>query len=143
MHEAKPTNPCILVVEEDTGVRRFLEVALASHGFATISAASGVDGLHLFRACSHEIDLVLMDVQMAEMDGAATLLRMRDLDPQVRCCFMTGDTSLSRSKELLQLGARHVFPKPFLSIQDLTSKLHDVLQQDSPAAPLAPPPPQP
>lgn len=132
MDEPNVDNPLVLVVEEDEGVRRFLDVALTSHGFRVKTARNGREGLRIFFEDSDNIAIVLMDVQMADLDGAATLLQMRDLEPAVRCCFMTGDTSLSRSKELLHIGGLHIFSKPFASIQDLVQRLRNILQTGVP-----------
>jgi DNA-binding NarL/FixJ family response regulator len=54
-----------------------------------------------------------MDVQMPESDGPATLAALREQDPQVRCCFMSGDLGDHTEDGLRRLGTGEVLHKPF------------------------------
>lgn len=116
----------VLVVEEDAGVRRFLEAVLSTHGFDVRLATNGRDGLRVF-GNGVGFDMVLMDVHMLDLDGADTLRLMQQVCPGVTCAFMTGDTSLNRWQELIDIGARHVFSKPFSTIHEFISKVHELL----------------
>jgi CheY-like chemotaxis protein len=57
--------------------------------------------------------VVLLDVRMPELDGPGTLAALQTLDPQVRCCFMSGYLGGYTEERLLSLGAAAVLPKPF------------------------------
>jgi CheY-like chemotaxis protein len=59
------------------------------------------------------IDVVLLDVNMPVWDGPATLAALRALNPDVPCCFMSGDMRPYIEENLLNLGAKAVFQKPF------------------------------
>jgi CheY-like chemotaxis protein len=56
---------------------------------------------------------VLLDVNMPGLDGPTALAWIRRIDPQVRCCFMTGFSAEHSAEELMALGAVRVFDKPF------------------------------
>jgi DNA-binding response OmpR family regulator len=90
-----------------------LGVGMRSHGFAVWLAGSGREAIELYRAHRDEIDVVLLDVKMPGLDGPGTLAALREIDPSVRCCFMTGDPGHYTPRMLVDLGAVIVFEKPF------------------------------
>lgn len=105
--------PAILVVDDDRDIREMLQRVLEMDGFAPRLAASGKEAIELYRQQPRDIALVLLDVQMPMLDGPQTLDALRRLDPQVRCCFMSGDTGDYTAESLLGRGAGHIFQKPF------------------------------
>src|SRR5262245_28560286 len=105
--------PGILVVDDDLGVRNMLSAGLWQHGFMVWLAGDGPQALELYRALRAEIDLVVLDVRMPGMDGPLTLTALQRLDPEVRCCFMSGNIGPYTEEELLERGALRVVLKPF------------------------------
>jgi CheY-like chemotaxis protein len=108
-----PRKPGILVVDDDDSVRMFLDVGLRQHGFAVWQAAGGQEAIQVYEQDRSAIDVVLLDIRMPGLDGPQTLIALRGLNPQLRCCFMTGQAGNYRQDELLALGAMRVFAKPF------------------------------
>jgi CheY-like chemotaxis protein len=102
----------VLVVDDEHLVRSMLQLGLERDGFNVWSAASGREAIRLYRSHGKSIDVVLLDVRMPGLDGVETLQLLRELNPQVRACFMTGDTGAYRPEELRQRGAP-VLVKPF------------------------------
>jgi CheY-like chemotaxis protein len=109
----EPRVPGILVVDDEPAIRTLLQTALPRYGFQVFVAASGQEALAVYREHRTEIAAVLLDVQMPGLDGPQTLRTLRAIDPQVRCCFMSGDLGDYSEEELLGLGAALVIPKPF------------------------------
>src|SRR5437879_4277454 len=105
------TPPVLLIVELEEAVRSLLKATLASGGFTVLLAGNGDEALEVYRRLGKAIDLVLMDVGMPELSGPQTLAVMRQLNPAVRCCFMTAGNSAYNEQDLLSLGALHVFRK--------------------------------
>ena len=114
---ATPADYRLLVVDDDDGVRRFLAAGLPREGFDVRLAANGREAADLLRACRPAIDVVLMDVCMPGRDGPATLADLRRQDPQVRCCFMTGDLGEHTEAGLRRLGTGEVLRKPFTAAE--------------------------
>jgi CheY-like chemotaxis protein len=106
-------SPGILVVDDDAAVRSLLDFGLRQYGFAVWLAADGQEALQVYQQNRSAIDLVLLDVRMPVLDGPKTLAALSQLNPQIRCCFMTGQAGSYSQDELLKLGAAHVFHKPF------------------------------
>ncbi len=107
----------ILVVEDDLAVLQFLQVALGMYGFTVWTAATGQDAVEIYQEHQPTINLVLMDVQMRGLDGAETFARLQQIDPSVRCCFMSGNPGDHSAEELLRRGAVGILPKPFESLE--------------------------
>ena len=114
--------PSVLVVDDDPGVRRLLDRALPLYGFRVRLAASGPEALDLFEAHRHDIDLVLLDVRMPQLDGPATLAALSQLDPGVRCVFMSGQPGDYTEDDLRERGAQALVPKPF-KLDELGTRL--------------------
>jgi CheY-like chemotaxis protein len=105
--------PALLIVDDDLTVRQLLSLALEQHGYATYVAADGSEAIACYQAHWAEIDLVLLDVRMPDLDGPQTLAALRRIDPQVRCCFISGETAGYSLEDLEALGSLHFFTKPF------------------------------
>jgi DNA-binding NtrC family response regulator len=103
----------LLVVDDEDGVRGVLNVGMQHHGFAVWLAADGQEALDLYRRHRETIDVVLLDVRMPGLDGPRTLAALQELNPRVRCCFMSGNPGTCTEEGLRRLGAATVLPKPF------------------------------
>ena len=67
----------VLLVEDDSSVRRILALQLETRGFAVRTAADGAEG---FRALQEALpDCVVLDLMMPVMDGFELLKRIRSL----------------------------------------------------------------
>src|SRR4051794_1465949 len=67
----------VLVIDDDVTLRSQLRGLLERNGAQCVEAESGVDGLReLYQG---RPDLVILDVTMPDLDGWATLERIRDL----------------------------------------------------------------
>lgn len=65
----------ILVIEDESQIRKLLEINLESNGFKAVMAGSGKEGLML--ASTHTPDLILLDLGLPDMDGHALLKELR------------------------------------------------------------------
>jgi two-component system chemotaxis response regulator CheY len=110
----KPQCPdTVLLVEEDKAVRDCLVLLLSNHGLLVRQAASGAEAVELYRMHTSSTGVVLLDVGMQGMDGPQTLSALQQIDPRVRCCFMTGGAGKYDESDLVAMGAVCVFHKPF------------------------------
>jgi CheY-like chemotaxis protein len=105
-----PASPCVLVIDDNQVVRDILNTLLSRAGYRVVQAASGEEGIALYRDHPQDICLVLLDVQMPRKNGITTLTDLRTINPAVRCLLMTGDETRD---EVLQAEAAGVVAKPF------------------------------
>jgi CheY-like chemotaxis protein len=127
--------PGVLIVDDEHFMRIILQLGLERNGFNGWLASSGQEAIQLYREHSEQIAVVLLDVCMPGMDGPQTLVALRQLNPEVRACFMSGNPGRYDEKELRQRGAALVIAKPF-DLNELAKKLRQ-LTPDTPADPLS------
>jgi len=72
---------CVLLVEDDRSVRRYLEVTLQRSGYKVITAADGLEAMKL--ALSSPIDVVITDAIMPNLSGQE-LARFLRQNPKLR-----------------------------------------------------------
>ena len=117
--------PGVLVADDDEHVRFLLDLALRQAGFDPLLAADGHHAVELFRRHRDQIQVVLLDVKMPRLDGPGALAQIRQIAPQVPCCFMTGYSDRYSADNLMALGAAWVFDKPF-RIDEILETLRDL-----------------
>ncbi len=116
---------CILVVDDDPEIRRFIEAALGDAGYAVRLAANGSEALAAVEA--HHPDLILLDVRMPGVDGWQVLDALRSAaGAQTPVVVMTA--SFTGQDQALRSGAQGYLAKPFelsdlLECVDLHSRL--------------------
>jgi CheY-like chemotaxis protein len=93
-------------------MRQALADWLREGGYPVWVAEHGGRALELYRSLRGQIALVLLDVWMPGLDGPATLRALREVDAQVRCCFITGGFTRYTEEQLLGEGAVQVMMKP-------------------------------
>lgn len=68
---------CVLVIDDDAQIRRFLTICLGSQGYTIIEAENGTKGA---QSCAlQQPDLVIMDLGLPDMDGQDLLKDLRTL----------------------------------------------------------------
>jgi signal transduction histidine kinase/CheY-like chemotaxis protein len=79
----------MLIAEDDSALRRMLCRRLEAQGHAVLAAADGVEALELAQHHPTAIDLLVTDVVMPRMDGAALARKFAEVHPEARVVFMT------------------------------------------------------
>jgi CheY-like chemotaxis protein len=121
-------NAEVLVVENNTLVRGLLGVALRRHGLAVRLASGLAEALKVYEEHHPTIGAALLDVVLDDGDGPAALARLREVDPSVRCCFLTAGAGRYSDDALLALGALRVFTKPVSDYAELARTLEAIIR---------------
>jgi CheY-like chemotaxis protein len=80
----------ILIVDDESSVRKVVARVIEKRGFEPIHARNGLEAVEIFGSYHSEIALVISDVQMPVMDGLEAIDRMREMRPGMRAIIMTG-----------------------------------------------------
>ena len=83
----------VLVVEDDSAVRRYAARVLEGFGYTVLEAASGADAIGLASGHDGPVNLLLTDVAMPSMQGPEVARRLRALVPGIAVVFMSGFSS--------------------------------------------------
>src|SRR5688500_6081314 len=101
----------VLIVDDEPNIRRMVGALLASEGYEVRDAADGASGLTLAR--QGEPDVVLRDLMMpGELDGLATLEKLRGQFPELPVVMMSGRAGLADAVRATKLGAFTFLEKP-------------------------------
>jgi len=107
----------ILLVEDETVVRRGIRRLLVQQGYTVLEASNGAEALALLGDVRTTVHLVLTDVQMPGMGGAQLAALLAGRRPRIPVLFMTafaGEDALGPTDEV---GLRRWLLKPFSSEQ--------------------------
>ena len=117
---------CILVVDDDAGVRTLTKRLLERAGFRVLAAADGLQALDVVAAHGKAIDLVLTDVVMPGMSGRELAEELWRARPETRVLFMSGYTEDAITRHGVLARGTHLISKPY-SASELTAKVRQVL----------------
>jgi two-component system NtrC family response regulator len=101
----------ILLIDDDQSLRRVTEYNLAAKGFQVMTAASGREGLHQFKAQAP--DLVVTDVKLGDMSGLDILSTVKKEAPDTPVIVMTAFGSIEMAVQAMHKGAFNFITKPF------------------------------
>lgn len=109
----------ILIVDDDAELRNLVGFALRQDGHETVEAPNGRRGLVVFAA--ERPELVILDVNMPELDGFATLKKLREFS-DVPVLMLTVRSGEADQVLGLDLGADDYLGKPF-SLRTLSARV--------------------
>jgi two-component system KDP operon response regulator KdpE len=115
----------ILIVDDESRMRRFIRMNLELEGYQVIEADNGLAALERIRQYTPE--LVIMDVMMPQMDGFETLKLLREIST-VPVILLTVKDDEEDKIVGLGLGADDYVTKPF-SPRELSSRVNAVLRR--------------
>lgn len=116
----------ILVVDDESAIRRALRPPLMELGFQVSEASRGEEALQLLRATV--FDAVLLDVNMPGIGGVETLRRIRAFAPRLPILMLTVRDKEEEKVEALDLGADDYVTKPF-STRELIARVRAAIRR--------------
>lgn len=116
----------VLVVEDDSAIRRGLVDALHFAGYETLQAATGNDGLA--QGLRATFDLLLLDLILPHVSGFDILKAVREARPTLPVIILTARGEENDRVQGLRLGADDYVVKPF-SVRELLARVEAVLRR--------------
>ncbi len=132
--------PCVLVVDDEEGLRHMLRLILERAGYDVVSAIDGEDALECLARRS-DIWVALCDLRMPRLDGLGFLERARERFPGVLVIMMSAYGTTDTAVEAVKCGAYDFVSKPFrpdeivitlrkLEERERLSRENEVLRQE-------------
>ncbi len=117
----------ILVADDEADVLMVTCELLKDLGYHTVEASSGAEAVKLFEASPEKFDLILLDVIMPELSGAAAALKIRSIRPEIPLAFYTGYSHDEMLKEIQALDNYQLIHKPF-RIAEVSQMINSMLK---------------
>ena len=103
-------NGMIMLVDDEPHIRKYVSLILRQLGNPTVvQAGNGEEAIAVYQR--ENPDLVLMDVNMPQMDGIATLKRLKEIDPNAVVIMLTSLANRETIEQALELGAANYIRK--------------------------------
>jgi len=119
----------ILIVDDEELVCELTAQTLIAHGYRAVTAADGAEAIAVFAPRAAEVRLLLTDLYMPVLGGAALARALRRLQPDLRIIAMSGADSASKAAACELTSA--FLAKPFQP-ETLLPLIHRVLHEPAP-----------
>jgi two-component system, OmpR family, KDP operon response regulator KdpE len=119
----------ILIVDDESAIRRFLRISLESEGYDVIDTDSGKGAIAM--AATHLPELVILDLGLPDLDGTQVLTQLRQWS-SVPVIILTVRDAEHEKVKLLDAGADDYLTKPF-SVPELLARVRVALRHNIPA----------
>jgi hypothetical protein len=111
----------ILIVEDDSSSRLYLNKILEKYGVIILNAGDGSEAFDIVMN-NPDLDIVLMDIQLPGMDGYDTTIKIREVRPEIIIIAQTAYGLLTEREKITEAGFNDFIIKPILS-KNLIEKL--------------------
>jgi two-component system, OmpR family, KDP operon response regulator KdpE len=116
----------VLVIDDETQIRRFLRAGFELHGFQVIEAENAAAGLKA--ATMDRPDLIVLDLNLPDLEGSDVLARIRSWS-NVPIIVLSIQADEQEKVRLLRLGADDYVVKPF-GISELIARSDAALRRN-------------
>lgn len=114
----------ILVVDDESQIRKFLRISLEAHGYAVVEAIRGTDGVG--KCATEQPDLVVLDLGLPDIDGKEVVRRIREWS-QVPILILSVRQAEVEKVAALDAGADDYVVKPF-GIAELLARVRALMR---------------
>lgn len=116
----------LLVIEDDTALRKILQKRLIAEGYAVDACANGTDGLDYALAMTY--DGIILDIMLPGMNGLQILKHLRDKHCESGVLMLTAKDAIPDRVQGLDIGADDYLTKPF-AFDELLARLRALLRK--------------
>jgi two-component system cell cycle sensor histidine kinase/response regulator CckA len=116
----------ILAIDDEEPIREIMKETLGGCGFRVVTARDGAEGLQEYARQKADIRVVITDMMMPNMDGAATILALREMNPDLKIIGVSGLMGIGDGPGMAESGMTRFLPKPHTS-NELVKLVHEIL----------------
>lgn len=121
----------VLIVDNDSAMRRALRTSLLAQGYAVAEARTGEEAIE--EMTQRPADMVLLDIEMPGIGGIETCRRLRTIVPQTGIVMVSVCDTEEDKVRALGAGADDYVTKPF-SVRELVARLRSLTRRLDPCA---------
>lgn len=116
----------VLLVDDEEDFVLVLSERLSQRGLDVDTALRGEEAVELARKRAY--DAVLLDMAMPGLNGVETLIRLREITPDIQVIVLTGRATLAQAVEAMKAGALDLVEKP-ADLGELVSLIDDAARR--------------
>ncbi len=116
----------ILIADDDPLVREAVEKILEVFGYSVITAASGQE---VINKVDESVSTIILDINMPEMNGFATLEALNQRKYDIPVLFLTGAGSIDYAVKAINLGAYDFLTKPINDLDLFAVKIKRAVEK--------------
>jgi two-component system KDP operon response regulator KdpE len=120
--------PVILVIDDESQIRRLLRLSLEAHGYQIKEATTAQEGLQMVAMARP--DCIILDLGLPDMEGLDALKKLREWS-QTPVIVLSVRNSEQDKIDLLDAGANDYIAKPF-SMGELLARMRATLRHSIP-----------
>jgi two-component system, cell cycle sensor histidine kinase and response regulator CckA len=117
----------VLLVDDDTNVRKLIEMLLKEEGYRLTVCRNGREALKLFEEQHGQLTLGIVDMMMPGLGGLELIAAMRQVKPKFPVIIISGYTDREVSPEVAATGPTLFLHKPF-QIDQLMKAINKLLE---------------
>jgi PAS domain S-box-containing protein len=118
----------VLVVDDEEAIRSIARTTLERFGYRVMVASNGAEAVAMYAQHRSEISVVLTDMAMPIMDGPATIIALKAINPVVKIIGCSGLPSNRAAAKAVGAGVQHFVPKPYTA-EALLETLRQILTE--------------
>lgn len=118
---------CILIVDDESRMRKLIKDFLVAKGYSILEAEDGEKALQVFEENEEKIELILLDVMMPKLDGWSVLRQIRQTS-KVPIIMLTARGEEQDELFGFELGVDEYISKPF-SPKILVARVEAILKR--------------
>ena len=103
----------VLVVDDEEAIRKVVQRTLERFGYVVMLACNGAEAVAIYAQHRDRIAVVLTDMAMPVMDGPATIIAIKAIDPDARIVSSSGLTASADVAKAVGAGVKHFVAKPY------------------------------
>jgi PAS domain S-box-containing protein len=103
----------IMIVDDEESIRHITQETLECFGYRTLQANNGAQAVALYAQHRDRISVVITDMTMPVMDGAAAITALRSINPHIKIIASSGLGSGDGAGKAATSGVHYFVPKPY------------------------------
>ncbi len=103
--------PSILIIDDEDKIRKFLRMPFEKRGYVVSTAATGKEGMELYR--KEAPDIMILDMRLPDSNGMDILENIMAADPDRIVIMITAFGEIRLAVKAMKLGAYDYVTKPF------------------------------
>jgi PAS domain S-box-containing protein len=111
----------VLVIDDEASILTITGQTLQAFGYRVLTARDGAEAIAVYAEHQDEIAVVLTDMMMPVMDGAATIRALMRMNPSVKIVAASGLNANGNFTKISNPNVRHFLTKPYTAGALLTT----------------------